>query len=125
MKISKRALILALAFSLLTFLLFYLGVSSILKQEITSQNLLAYLIFSLLVGIIVGLLASLRHRYGFYIFTAAYLLGMGSMMYSFSLGMTGWGDLVGLLQMFMIVGAGLAVAIIVEIFIFFRDKKKI
>lgn len=125
MKITKKALIIASAFSVLTFLLFYLGISAILKQDITSQNLLAYLVFSLLVGLIVGVLTSLKHRYGFYIFTAAYLLGMGSMMYSFSLDLTGWGDLIGLLQMFMIVGAGSVLAVIVEIFMYFKDKKKL
>ena len=125
MKLTKQSLIIALAFSILTFILFYLGVSSILKQDITSQNLLAYLVFSLLVGLIVGVLRSLKHRYGFYIFIVAYLLGMGSMMYSFSLELSGWGDLIGLLQMFMIVGGGSVLALIVEIILYFRDKKKL
>jgi hypothetical protein len=46
------------------------------------------------------------------------------MFWAFNENMTGWGDLIGLIQMMFILGIGLATAIIVEIILLIIKKVK-
>ncbi len=121
---KKFALPVGGAFFVLTFALFYIGVALILQNPLVLENYLAFALFSLLVGIISACFVFFNLSIGFIIFTLGYVIGFGSMFYAFYDGMTGWGDLIGLIQMMFILGIGLAAAVIVEIIILIIKKVK-
>ncbi len=111
-------------FALITFGSFYLGVAVILNNEVLLENLLAFGLFSLLIGTIASIFIYLERKFGFYIYTIGFLVGFSLMLYTFSTGMAGWEGLIGLIQMMMIVGVGLAVAVVVELILFFVKRSK-
>ncbi|PKM65028.1 MAG: hypothetical protein CVU94_09615 [Firmicutes bacterium HGW-Firmicutes-19] len=121
---KKFALPVGVVFFLLTFALFYIGVALILQNPLVLENYLAFAVFSLLVGIISACFVFFNLSIGFLIFTLGYVIGFGSMFYAFYEGMTGWGDLIGLIQMMFILGIGLATAVIVEIILLVIKKVK-
>lgn len=121
---KKFALPVGAVFFVLTFALFYIGVALILGNPLVLQNYLAFAVFSLLVGIIAACFVFFSLNIGFVIFTLGYLVGFGSMFYAFYDGMTGWGDLIGLIQMMFILGIGLASAVIVEVILLIIKKVK-
>jgi len=88
------------------------------------ENYLAFALFSLLVGVISACFVFFNLSIGFIIFTLGYVIGFGSMFYAFYDGMTGWGDLIGLIQMMFILGIGLALAVVVEIVLLIIKKVK-
>jgi hypothetical protein len=120
----KHFLLVGGGFAAITFGAFYLGVAIILNNEVLTENLLAFGLFALLIGTISSIFVYLERKIGFYIFAASYVIGFSLMLYTFSTGMAGWEGLIGLIQMMMIVGAGLAIAVFVEIVIFFVNRSK-
>lgn len=121
---KKFALPVGATFFVLTFVLFYIGVALILQNPLVLENYLAFALFSLLVGVISACFVFFNLSVGFVIFALGYVIGFGSMFWAFNEGMTGWGDLIGLIQMMFILGIGLATAIIVEIILLIIKKVK-
>lgn len=124
MKQYKQSYIIGGIFAVLTFLLFYYGVAFVLKQDIILKNIIGFLVFSLVVGLISGIFASLGRKYGLIIFILGYALGFGSMFVSFYSELSGWEDLIGFLQMLMILGIATALGALMEIAFHFIDKSK-
>lgn len=124
MKFKKNAYYIGLLFSVVTFILFYVSVGFVLKQEITLQNYIAYFVFSLLVGLIVMTFAKMKHNLGLIIFSVFYVLAFAMMIYSFMSDLSGWQDLAGLLQMMFTLGIGLVLGSLAQLFLHLTDKKK-
>ncbi len=120
----KHFLLVGGGFAAITFGFFYLGVAIILNNEVLLENLLAFGLFALLIGIISSIFVYLERKIGFYIYTVSYIIGFSLMLYTFRTGMAGWEGLIGLIQMMMIIGAGLSIAVLVEIVIFFVNRSK-
>lgn len=121
----KKVLLVGGTFVIITFLLFYFGVAYALGQEIVLNNVLAYALFAMLVGIIAGVFASFKRNIGLIIFSVAYVIAFGSMIYTFATDMTGWEGLIGLLQMMMILGIGIVLAAVTEVALYFVNKSKL
>ena len=88
------------------------------------KNIIAFFVFSLLMGLISGIFASLDRKYGLIIFILGYALGFGAMFVSFYSELSGWEDLIGFLEMLMILGIGTALGALLEIAFHFIDKSK-
>jgi hypothetical protein len=82
----------------------------------------AYLVFSTIIGIITFIFANFKNKVGLYVFSLGYLIAFISMFYSFSQNLDGWQDLIGLLQMMMILGIGLIVSVIIQVVMHYRNK---
>lgn len=95
-----------------TFVLLAFAVGFILRAPLESQNYLAFLIFSLITGIITAVLIYTDARIvaGFFLFG----LGMGffEMYRVFMRDMAGWGDLIGLMSLFFWAAIGLGVGML-------------
>lgn len=124
MKPRKNVVLIGGVFALMTFLLFYFGVAFALEKDVVLMNLVAYGVFSLIVWVVVSLFASFSSKIGLIIFIIAYAIGFGTMIYTFSSDLTGWEDLVGLLQMMMTLGIGLVLGILIEAILYFINKSK-
>lgn len=122
MKLNKHAVYYGLGFFITSFILLYVGIHFLLQSEITLQNYVAYLVFSTIIGIITFIFANFKNKVGFYVFSLAYLIAFISMFYSFSQKLDGWQDLIGLLQMMMILGIGLIISVIIQVVMHYRNK---
>lgn len=123
MKLKKNIYLFSSVFAVLTLILMIGSVKFILKQDITLQNIIAYLILALIIAVIAGIFSNLKRYYGLVIFSIAYAIGFGTMIYTFMLNLSGWSDLIGFLQMLMTLGIGFAIAAVVETILHFKDEK--
>ena len=124
MKNRKKTFITGAFFIVTTFLIFYYGVGQLLNHKIDLQNLITYSVFSFLIGLVAGLFVYYKAYLGFSIFTISYIIGFRKMILSFNSGNTGWENLNGLLEMFIILGIGTGIGAIVEIIKHFINKSK-
>ena len=124
MKLKKSALKIGLLFSIVSFVLLYVGIHNVLGQTLTLQNYIAYVVFSIIVGIITAGFANSKSLLGLIVFTIAYVIGFITMISSFMSELSGWQDLIGLLQMMMTLIIGLILGIIVQVSHHFYVKKR-
>ncbi len=122
MKINKYSLYYGFGFFISTFILLYVGIHFFLGSDLVFKNYVAYLAFSTIVGLVFFIFASFKQKSGLLIFTLAYLIAFVSMFYSFSQKLDGWQDLIGLLQMMLILGVGLVLSVIIQIIIYYKNK---
>lgn len=66
----------------------------------------------------------LKFKLGFIIFTLFYLIGFILMLYSFSQPLSGWNNEIALVQMILVLISGIVLALLIELFIYLRKKKK-
>lgn len=100
---------------LVTFLLLVFAVRFILGNPLETQNYIAFLILSSMAGIITSVLiySQARIAAGFFIFGLG--LGFFEMYRVFSRDMAGWGDLIGLISLFMWAVIGLGAGLLIQI----------
>lgn len=124
--LRKYAILVGALFSIVTFASFYIGVAIILENDVLLENVIAFVVFSLLVGLIAVGFLFLKRKIGFTIFTIFFVFSFGYMLYTFATDMTGWEGLIGLIQMMMLLGIGIVVALVAELiaFLIHRNKEK-
>ena len=99
---------------LVTFMLLITGVRNVLGNELEIKNIIAFAIFGLIIGVACAALLFYKLRIAFPIFLVALVLGFFELFRSFLTDMNGFGDLVGILSLFMITSFGLGIALFVE-----------
>lgn len=109
-----------------SFGLLWIGVSLFLGQTVNTQNLLAYALLSIVFGGLSGAFYALEMKATFMIFIIALLVGYFLMFWQFIAGLDGWGDLTGLLYLFMCAGIGLAAGLLVQLiwYLIRRTRKR-
>ena len=100
--------------ALTSFVLLILGIRTILGTELIFKNYMAFGIFSLSVGILASTLLFYKLKIAFRIFMAALILGFAEFFRSFLFDKNGFGDLIGVLSLFIITSLGFGLAIIVQ-----------
>lgn len=120
----KQYLFVGLGFSVLSFVLLFIGVSQVLGNTIELPNIIAYLVFSLLVGIVIGSLGYFNLKFAFIFTVLGFIVGFFEMYRAFIAGMTGWGDLIGILSLFMWVIVGLGLGLITQLGFYLYNKNK-
>lgn len=124
MKPRKNVFFVGGSFAIVTFALFYFGVAFALDQEILLENLLAFALFGILVGLIASVFAYIKHNLGLIVFSIGYVISFGSMFYIFLSDMSGWSGLIGLIQMMMFLGISIIIATVAEVTLYFVNKSK-
>ncbi|MEK4485521.1 hypothetical protein MHH81_07925 [Psychrobacillus sp. FSL H8-0484] len=109
---------------ILSLFLLILGVKYVLGQDLVAQNFIAFAVISVLVGTITGALLFYKLKIAYYIFTAGLLIGFIELFRSFISDMDGWGDLVGILSLFIFTAFGLVIGLIIEAILYFIRKNK-
>lgn len=104
--------------------LLILGVRYVLGQDLVIMNFVAFASFSVVVGIIAGALLMYKLNKAFYIFTVGLVIGFTELFRSFLASNNGWGDLVGILSLFIFTSFGLVIGLIVEGVLFLIKKNK-
>jgi hypothetical protein len=109
---------------LTSFVLLILGVRTVLGQELDWKNYLAFGIFGLIVGIFSSLLLFYKLKIAFRIFMVAVVLGFAELFRSFLMNKGGFGDLAGILSLFIITSFGLGIAFMVQAVVMLTRKNK-
>ncbi|WOV88492.1 hypothetical protein QWT69_05080 [Sporosarcina oncorhynchi] len=109
---------------LTSFVLMILGTRTILGTELVFKNYLAFGVFSLTVGIIAAVMLFYKMKIAYRIFMVALVLAFAEFFRSFLMNTDGFGDLVGVLSLFMISSFGFGVAVIVEFIVMIFKKMK-
>ena len=112
---KKYLWIVWLIVSVLSFVLLFLGVKGILKNEVTPQNILAFTILSLIFGGVSATFYFLKATIGLILYIVGLCIGFFEMYRTFINGMGGWGDLVGLMSLFTWAAIGLVVGLVVQL----------
>ena len=108
--------------SILSFLFFLLGIKFILESQITIQNVIAYIIVSLIFGAVSSSLYLLKLKIACIALIAGLIVGFCEMYRMFFNDLNGWGDLVGLMSLFTWMVIGLCSGVIGQ-FGYFIYKK--
>ncbi len=94
--------------------LLILGVKYVLGQDLVIMNILAFAAFSVVIGVLAGALLLYKLQKTFYIFTIGLFIGFFEMYRSFFTGPAEFGDLAGILSLFIFTAFGFAIGLIVE-----------
>lgn len=109
---------------LTSFVLLILGIRTILGTELTFKNYLAFGVFSLTVGIIAAVMLFYNMKIAYRVFMVALVLAFAEFFRSFLMNTDGFGDVIGVLSLYMITSLGFGVAIIVQFIVIAIRKMK-
>jgi hypothetical protein len=121
---KKNSLLIGMVISVLTFLLLFIGVKFILTNEITIQNYVAYIILSVIVGVLSGIFYYFNLRIPLITFIVGVLLGFFNMYTIFINDFDGWNDLIGFMTFFFWVIGGLAIGLFIQFILYIIKKWK-
>ncbi len=106
--------IVGLLIFIISFLMLFIGIRIVLGNELIVRNLLAFMGLSLLTGVIASSLVYFRFKLSFIFFVAGLFIGFFEMYRAFLSDMSGWGDLIGIMSLFMWAITGLGVGLLVQ-----------
>ncbi len=121
-KLKRNFWIIWIMVTIISFLFFFLGIKFILESQITVQNVIAYIIVSLLFGAISSCLYLLKLKIACAALIVGIIVGFFEMYRMFFNDLNGWGDLVGLMSLFTWMAIGLCAGTIGQ-FGYFLYKK--
>lgn len=110
--------------SVISFILLIAGVIQVLDSELNVKNLAAYLGFSLAVGLIALLLVRFGFKIALISFLAGLIIGFIEMYRLFFNDSSGWGDLAGLISLFMWVFMGIGLGVFAQLGAYSWRKRK-
>lgn len=100
--------------ALTSFVLLILGTRTILGNQLEVKNYLTFAVFGLTVGMLATLLRFYKMKAGFWIFMTSLVIGFAEMFRSFIMDKNGWGDIAGILSLFIITSFGFGITLIVQ-----------
>jgi hypothetical protein len=121
----KQYWVVGLITAVLSFVALYVGIRVVSANAIAAQNIMAHIIFSVLLGIIAGVLVFFRLKISFLTYIAGVLLGFIFMYKAFLYDMTGWEDLIGVLSLLIFTVSGLILGLLAQLvyYLYKRYKK--
>lgn len=120
----KNYWIIGLGIAAFSFIMFFIGIKVILGNEININNFVSMLGFSVLTGIIVLFLIYFNLRISFLSFITGLVFGFIIMYLNFMNEMSGWGDLIGILSLFIWTAIGLVLGLLLQLGYFLYGKLK-
>ncbi len=109
---------------LTSFVLLIFGVRTILGQDLGIKNYIAFAVFGLIVGLLALLLLFYKLKIAFIIFMVSLVIAFAELFRSFIMIPDGFGDLIGILSLFIISSFGFGLACIVQFVVILIQKNK-
>lgn len=114
-KIGRQHFALAGAIiGVLTIVLILIGVIGVLEGPLYSRTLMIYVSFGILVGLVTAAFLFFGLRIAGNVFLAGLLLGFFEMFRGFFNKSNGWGDLIGILSVFLWTAAALCLGLVIQ-----------
>ncbi|MBM7705591.1 hypothetical protein ACF3OH_06665 [Chryseomicrobium aureum] len=107
----------------ITLFLLLFGVGVILDQELATSNIVTIIAYGLAAGLFSGALAFLGLKVGFIVFVVGLAIGFIEMFRSFLFTQGEFGELAGLLSLFIFTALGLVLGVIIEGIRYLLKKK--
>lgn len=121
---KHKSIYIGLIVAAISFVLMYTGIRFINNTELTTQNIVYYVLFSLVLGGISTIFHFYKLKYALRFFITGIAIGYFELFRSLMADLNGWGDLAGILSLFMLIIIGLIAGIIVQVAHFFYKKYK-
>lgn len=121
---KKNFWIIGLCAAILSFVFLAVGMNVYSEIGISTQNYIAYVVFSLIAGIVAAPLIYFRLKIAFLSFAAGLILGLFLMFNAFLYNTTGWGDLIGVMNLMMWTILGLVVGLLIQLGTYLYKKFK-
>ncbi|OGO79140.1 MAG: hypothetical protein A2Y23_06210 [Clostridiales bacterium GWB2_37_7] len=121
---KKQYWIIGLCTVILSFIMLFIGIKVIAASQVSIENVLAYIVFSLLVGGVASALIFFRLKIAFLSYIAGLLLGFVLMYRTFLYDMSGWGDLIGVISLLIWTIIGLGTGLLVQLAFYLFKKYK-
>lgn len=122
--IASKPLFLGVGISILAFVLLIIGVMMVLGNEVTIQNISAFVGFAIIVGVITAVLFKFQLKIAGTMLLLGLGLGYFEMYRAFIAGMDGWGDLIGIISLFMWAIVGLVLGLVLQIGVYLYRRYK-
>jgi len=110
--------------AIVSFALLYIGVRIVLDNPITMQNILAYLGFSMFLGLVSSALSRMKPGIAYLVFILGILVGYIAMYRAFFSNLSGWEELSGLMSLFIWILIGLGVGLLAQFGYYLYNKFK-
>ncbi|MEK5146999.1 MULTISPECIES: hypothetical protein [Psychrobacillus] len=114
----------AISIIFISMFLLILGVRYVLGQDLVIMNVLAFAAFSVVIGVLAGSLLLYKLHKTFYIFAIGLFIGFFEMYRSFITGPKEFGDLAGILSLFIFTAFGFVIGLIVEAIYYLLKKNE-
>ncbi len=116
----------SIVISLITFVAFFTSIGLLLKAELFWENILAMVIYSLLIGLLFYGFAYFKLKITYTLFLLGHFLGLVMMGYAYWSEVSGWEEIIGFLSymIFLIGGLGLGVVLQIVISLYRKYKKE-
>jgi hypothetical protein len=121
---NHKSMSIGLIVAAISIILMYTGISLVSNTELTTQNITYYVLFSLILGGISTVFHFYKLKYALILFMVGIAIGYFEMFRRFMSNSDGWGDLAGILSLFMLITAGLVAGLVVQIIHHFYKKYK-
>lgn len=125
LKIEKKQFLLVGAiFEAMTLILLFIGIRGVLGNELMAKNIIGFVVFSTIVGLVAALLVYFNLKIILTTYILGYIIGFLQMFGSFFKDMSGWGNLIGIISLFMWLIIGLGSGLIIQLGVYFYKKLK-
>lgn len=121
---NRKLFINLMLVALFSFVLIFIGVKFVLDNPVTTQNILGYIAFSMILGLVSTALSLMKPKIAYVIFNLGILVGYIAMYAAFMSDLSGWEDLSGLLSLFIWILIGLGVGLLVQLGFYLYKKFK-
>ena len=116
-----------LCVAILSFITFAIGRNIYTAMEVSINNYFAIMVFSLIVGVVAATLIYFRLKIAFITYAIGLIMGFSFMFKAFLSELSGWGDLIGVMNLMMWTAVGLVAGLLIQlgIYLYNRFKKKL
>lgn len=121
---KKHSWKIGLSVAAISLVMLLVGVHIILGNQLNMKNIFAFIGLSLLLGVLALMLIYFSYKLTFGFFMLGLAIGFFEMYRIFWNGMSGWGDLIGILSLFMWVIIGLGSGILAQLGYYIYNKKR-
>ena len=121
----KSYIIIGVIIAVATFFMMFFGVEKILGNKVDARNIMFYFGFSVMVGAFASAFLIFRFFIAFWIYCAGLVIGFFEMFRAFLNGMSGWGDLAGIVSLLFMLAIGFFAGILAQVGFFIYKKVKI
>lgn len=124
MNIAAVSVIIGVIIAVLAFINIFVSVRVILLNAVSVNNFIAYIVLSIVLGMIGGIFYYFRYKIAFYIFIICSVIGFIQMYRMFLEGLDGWGDLAGFLSLLTWIIIGFILGIGLQFILFLYKKMR-
>lgn len=121
---KNKWLIIGLVIALISFALILIGMLMLNPGAVKAQNIFAYMLFSLILGVVAAVLQRLMLDIPLLFFIGGIGIGFFQMFISFEDKSSGWGDLAGIAYLITYIVLGFLAGIIAQSYIWLVNKIK-